>query len=129
MESDTKKILIAEDDSPIALVLEHKLRKGGFDVIHAVDGELCIHHLSESEFDLLLLVIMMPKVNGFGVLEHMQQNDIEVPVVVFSQLNQEEDITRAKELGAQDYFVKSETSLADVVEHIQETLTQSVSPV
>ncbi|MFC1608709.1 response regulator transcription factor [Patescibacteria group bacterium] len=114
-----KKILIAEDDKPMARTMRIKLAKSGFDVTVAVDGEEALEFLSKDKFDLILLDIMMPKVNGFKVLEEMKNRGDNTPVVVTSNLSQSSDKSKVMELGARDYFVKSNTSIFDIVDHVK----------
>lgn len=113
-----KRILIAEDEKPIARALELKLSGSGYEAVAAYNGEEAIEKMEEGEFDLVLLDLVMPKMDGFAVLGQMQANNKKIPVIVLSNLGQEEDIKRAKTLGAIDYFVKSNISLTEVVSYI-----------
>lgn len=117
-----KKILIAEDEKPMANALSLKLRSAGFETTLVYDGESAISALRESPFDLILLDLVMPKKDGFFVLAELKKLNIAVPVIVSSNLSQEEDIKRARELGARDYFIKSDTSLSQVVEKVKQAL-------
>lgn len=117
-----KKILIAEDEKPMANALGLKLRSAGFETTLVYDGESAISVLRESQFDLMLLDLVMPKKDGFFVLAELKKLNIAVPVIVSSNLSQEEDIKRARELGARDYFIKSDTSLSQVVEKVKQAL-------
>jgi DNA-binding response OmpR family regulator len=119
---EKKRILIAEDEKPIAHALELKLSNKGFDVTVVDDGEAAIEILEKNDFDLLLLDLVLPKKDGFDVLAAMQDKNIFTPVIVSSNLSQEEDLDRAKKLGAKDYFMKSNTSIEEVVEHVNKAL-------
>ena len=114
-----KKILIAEDEKPMANALSLKLRSAGFETTLVYDGESAISAARESPFDLILLDLVMPKKDGFLVLTELKKLKITTPVIVSSNLSQEEDIKRAKELGARDYFIKSNTTLAEIVEKVK----------
>ena len=81
-----KKILIAEDEKPMSHALDLKLSKEGFSVVVANDGEATVEALAKDKFDLVLLDLMMPKLDGFKVLETMQANKNRTPVIVSSNL-------------------------------------------
>lgn len=117
-----KKILIAEDDRSVARALENKLKHSGYDVVLVSDGEQAIAALRNVSYDLLLLDIMMPKKDGYGVLEDMKAGNISTPTVVLSNLGQAEEVKKAKALGAKDYFVKADTPLMKVIEIVEKVL-------
>ncbi|PLX28394.1 hypothetical protein C0581_02595 [Candidatus Parcubacteria bacterium] len=117
-----KKILIAEDEKPMAKALELKLNNSGYEAKAVFDGVEAVEALEQDKYDLMLLDLMMPKKDGFGVLEDMKAKKIKVPVIVSTNLSQDADIERAKKLGAKDYFVKSDTPITGVIEHIQKIL-------
>lgn len=116
-----KKILIAEDDKYLASAYRVKLQKSDFDVKIASNGEQALAELKTFKPDLLLLDLVMPQKDGFYVLEQMQSDPQlkKVPVIVASNLGQPEDIDKAKKLGAKDYIVKSNMSLADIINKIK----------
>ena len=120
--TNNKKILVTEDDKPLAKALELKLGHSGFDVTVAYDGDAAIELLKKEKFDLAILDLMLPKKNGFQVLEELQSQGIKIPVIVLSNLSQQEDLKRVKDLGATNYFVKSNTPINDVVEQVKKTL-------
>ena len=115
----SKKILIAEDEVAIASALELKLQHSGFETVIAPDGEVAMTELKAGKFDLVILDLMMPKLDGFGVLEEMKKAGIHTPVIVASNLSQPEDEKKAKDLGAKDFFVKSNVPLSDLVKKIE----------
>lgn len=119
-----KKILLAEDDRFISLAYKDGLTRAGFEVVHAADGVEAIKMLKEFTPDLVLLDIIMPEKNGFEVLEDMRKDEKlkKVPVIVLSNLSQDADIKKGKELGAVDYWVKSNLSMAEVVERLEKIL-------
>lgn len=117
-----KKILIAEDEKAMATALKLKLEKSGFTAVVANNGEDILAKMKKEKFDLLLLDIVMSKKDGFEVLEDLKTHGDKTPVIVASNLSQKEDIKRAKDLGAIDYFVKSDTPIVEVVEHVRRTL-------
>lgn len=117
-----KKILIVEDERPIAQALELKLTRSGLETKTVYDGEEAVKVLKEEKFDLILLDLILPKRDGFVVLNDMKDLNISTPVIVLTNLSQEEDFKRAKSLGAKDYFVKSDISLSKIVSYINELL-------
>lgn len=116
------KILIVEDEKPMAKALELKLKSVGYEPTVVHDGAQAIAHLETQPCDLVLLDLMMPNVDGFVVLEEMKTKAIQVPTIVSTNLSQEQDKERVEALGAVDYFVKSNTSIGDVVEHVKKVL-------
>jgi two-component system, OmpR family, response regulator len=117
-----KKVLVAEDEKPMAHALQLKLQREGFDVDVAPDGEAAMAMLTKGTYDALILDLVMPKMNGFEVLEGIQELTTKPKVIVASNLSQEQDAQRAKGLGADDYFVKSNTPLKDIVEKVKQHL-------
>ena len=117
-----KKILIIEDEKPIARTLELKLSREGFIVRVAANGEEGVVYLTQEIFDLVLLDLVMPKMDGFAFLEQYKTMHLDTPVLVLTNLSQTEDMERAKALGATEFIVKSSTPLAEVVAHIKEEL-------
>ncbi len=122
MEPTKKKILIAEDETAIASALELKFSHEGFEVKIAKDGDEALNLIKTEPFSLVLMDLMMDKKDGFTVLEEMQKNNITIPVVVISNLGQDEDKARAEKLGAIAYFVKSNTPLYEIVERVKGAL-------
>lgn len=118
------RILIVEDEYAIAHTLQLKLQHSGYTVETAPNGQeaLAFFDKDAKTFDLVLLDLIMPVMNGFDFLEALHAKGIVLPIIVSSNLSQEEDIKRAKELGAVDYYVKSEISVNDVVGHVERIL-------
>jgi DNA-binding response OmpR family regulator len=117
------KILIVEDEKPIARALELKLSREGFQTKIVLDGAEALNSLSEENFDVVLLDLVMPKMDGFKVLEEMNKRNIKTKTIVLSNLSQKEDLIKAKEeLGAYDYFVKSDISISDIVKYLKDIL-------
>lgn len=117
-----KKILIAEDDTSLSKALKLKLSSLGFEVEVATDGEDALMHLKKTNYDLLLLDLMMPQVDGFGVLEELKKSKHKPVVFVNSNLSQASDRDKAMKLGADDYLVKSDISLKEIVAKITKAL-------
>lgn len=111
-----------EDEKPIAKALELKLSGSGFDVTVANDGQDALDVLADTSFDLILLDLIMPRVDGFGVLAWLKDHGKKSKVIVLSNLGQTEDIAKAKSQGAIDYFIKSDTPLNEIVARVQKHL-------
>ena len=117
-----KKILIIEDEKPLAHALELKLTHEGFDVVATNSGEEGLRHLEEEHFDLVLTDLIIPGVDGFKILETIQEKKMKMVVMVMTNLNQEEDRKRTQELGATEFFVKSNSPLSEIVENIKKKI-------
>ncbi len=102
------KILLADDAKNIILVLKMSLEKAGYEVMVARDGLIALKLAQEEDPDLILLDIVMPKMNGFLVLEALKDDPetAEIPVIFISAKSEDKDLERAKLLGANDYLVK-----------------------
>ena len=98
------KILIAEDEAPIANLIKTALDGAGYRCVWAADGAAAADKLESQPFDLALLDIMLPKANGYEVLEYCKQ--LEVPVIFLTAKDLLEDRVRGLRLGAEDYIVK-----------------------
>lgn len=116
------KILIADDNKAIAMTLQLKLIQEGFEVKLVENGKEALSLLESEKFDLVILDLIMPELNGFGVLEALKQKNIAVPVIVASDLSQVEDFDRVKQMGAIDFFVKSNMSMTEMTEKIKQYL-------
>lgn len=117
--STTKKILIAEDEKPLAHALELKLTREGCSVTLVENGQEALDALAAGDYDVLLLDMMMPTMDGFQVLEHISQSQKKPTIFVLSNLSLHDDQQRVLGLGAKKYFIKSETSLATIVDEIK----------
>lgn len=115
----SKKILIVEDEEPLARALELKLSHFGFDVRRACDGEEGLSALKKEKFDLILTDLIMPRLNGFLFITKVKAMEIKTPIIVASNLSQDEDIEKAKDAGAVKYFVKATTPIAQLVSEIR----------
>lgn len=119
---EAKKIVLAEDDKFYSKVYKHALEQEGFTVILAMDGEEAISKIKSVKPDLVLLDLIMPKKNGFEVLEDVNEDETlsKIPIVILSNLGQTSDVEKGKGLGAVDYVIKSDKSLADVIAKVKE---------
>ena len=125
--SETKKtVLIVEDDVFLMSLLKNRMESAGFSILAAKDGEEAIKILKEIKPDLILLDIILPGKSGFEVLEEMKSDPqiSNAPVMIISNLGQDMDIDRGKDLGALEYFVKARSSMDDVIEKVGSFLKQ-----
>lgn len=119
-----KKALIIEDDDQIARVYAIKLKQEGIEAIAAVDGETGLKKLATEKPDVVLLDLMLPGKDGFWVLEERNKKaDLKkIPVIVLSNLGQEQDKQRALKLGAANYLVKADLSIKEVMDEVKKHL-------
>lgn len=116
--SGAKKILIVEDEKPLSHALKLKLSHEGYEVSVAENGEDGLKAATDEKFDLILIDIIMPKMDGFAVLAKLKERGSSTKIVVLSNLGQQEDVAKAKDLGAEDYLVKSNTPISRIVEKV-----------
>lgn len=117
MDTNKKKIMVVEDDEHISKVYEIKFAKEGINVVLARDGEEAVVKITAEKPDVILLDLMIPKKDGFGVLEEIKKNPelANIPVIILSNLGQKSDQDRAIALGANEYLVKVDYSIQDVI--------------
>ena len=119
-----KKILLVEDDAALAAVYQSRLELEGFEIKHVANGEEALSAAVEFKPDLIVLDVMMPKIKGFDVLDILRNTPetTNVHVIMLTALSQPKDKERAEELGADDYLVKSQVVISDVVDRIKHHL-------
>ena len=123
---ENKKILIVEDDNFLANAYRVKFAKAGFDVHIARDGKDTLDSLNTFLPNLIILDLIMPVMDGYLVLEEIKKNELwkNIPIIVASNLGQKEDAERAMKLGANDFIVKSDLHLEDLIVKINKLLEQ-----
>jgi DNA-binding response OmpR family regulator len=105
--STTTKIVLAEDNSVLSLLLKFRLEKEGYKLLMAVDGKQAIELIEEHNPELILTDIMMPFISGLEVISHVRNKlDLQTPIIVFSAAGQEEIVLKAFDLGATDFMSK-----------------------
>ncbi len=122
-----KKILIIDDDALIGKLLEVKLaEQSKYEVIRALDGEEGIKAIREQKPDVVLLDLMMPKKSGYEVLEELRRDSLgdDMHIVILTNLSGTSDKDKALKMGGHSFFVKSENTIATIVEHVLQQLTQ-----
>ena len=123
-------ILLAEDDRILRKAGEATLKKKGYTVIAAVDGEDALAKAREHKPDLILLDVIMPKLQGFEVLASLKQDSStpDIPVIMLSNLQEESDIRKAADAGALGYLVKSNVQLDTLTAKVAEVLNRPRQP-
>lgn len=119
-----KKILLVEDDTALADVYQARLELEGLDVKQVNNGEDALSLALEFKPDLILLDAMMPKISGFDVLDILRNTPetTSIKVIMLTALSQPKDKERAENLGVDDYLVKSQVVIGDVVERVKHHL-------
>lgn len=118
------KILIVEDDKFLRETLAKKFIAVGMEVQAGVDGKNGLDILKTFTPDLVVLDLLLPDIDGFGVLTEMKKDPkfISTPVIVLSNLDKADDMQKAKGLGAKDFMVKSNFTLNEIVNRVKTTL-------
>lgn len=107
MTENRKRILLVEDEPNLAFHLQFNLQAEGFDVMPAVDGQIAIRMFDrEGPFDLVILDVMLPELNGFEVAKHIRSKDDQTHILMLTALGREEDRLRGFEAGVDDYITK-----------------------
>ncbi len=124
MNGQKKKILLVEDDMALSAVYRSRLEIEGFDVREANNGEDALCATVEYRPDLILLDVMMPKISGFDVLDILRNTPetANVRIIMLTALSQPKDKERAESLGVDDYLVKSQVVIGDVVARVKHHL-------
>lgn len=119
-----KVILFIEDESALQKTVGEIVRKEGYEMISALDGDLGINLAKAKKPDLILLDLILPKKDGFDVLSNLKQSPEtkSIPIIVLTNLGEMENIDKAIELGATTYLVKSDYTLKEILEKIKTTL-------
>ncbi len=127
---DKKRILLVEDDTALSGVYRSRLELEGFEVKEVVNGEDALSMALEFRPDLVLLDAMMPKISGFDVLDILRNTPEtgDIKIVMLTALSQPKDKERAEDLGVDDYLVKSQVVIGDVVERVKHHLGMSEEP-
>jgi DNA-binding response OmpR family regulator len=120
------KIVVADDDRMFRKAAETTLRRQGYAVTTASDGEEALQLIRAERPDVIVLDLIMPKLQGFDVLQVLKQDSVTaaIPVIVLSSLAQEQDKQEALDLGAVAYFNKTTFSLSELVKQVETTLTK-----
>ncbi len=118
------RILIVEDEEFLVRALKDNFEAEGCAVDVAMNGSEAIKHIRGRRPDLILLDLLMPKQDGFYVLEEVKKSSEWqlIPIIVLSNLGSDSEIKRALDMGADDYFVKSQHPIQEVIEKVKDCL-------
>ena len=121
-----KRILFIEDESALQKTFDEILKKAGYEMIAALDGEIGLRLAKTKRPDLILLDLVLPKMHGFEVLKQLKETPEtkDIPIIVLTNLEGISDVDKAIELGATTYLVKTKYSLQEVVEKIEKALSE-----
>ncbi|MEX1995404.1 MAG: response regulator [Candidatus Saccharimonadales bacterium] len=123
-KTEPKRILVVEDDDSLASVYVSRLKTEGYQAERVADGEDALTSAIRFKPDLILLDIMMPKISGFDVLDILRNTPetSKAKIVILTARGQDSDRSRAMALGVDDYLVKSQVEIADVMAKIKKHL-------
>src|SRR3990167_5798644 len=114
--SGKKRILIVEDEHPLAHALELKLGHEGFETTVCPTGKAGLEEGLKGGHDLILLDLILPEMDGFSVIAGLQEQHIKTPIIILSNLGQDEDRKKAQDMGVVAYLIKSNAPLAEILE-------------
>jgi len=119
-----KTILVVEDDTILRDLISQKLKKDNYEIVEAIDGEEGLKKAKEKKPDIILLDLILPGIDGFGVLEQIKKDPeiAKIPVVILSNLGQKEEIEKGMSLGATDFLIKAHFTLSEIVVKIKKIL-------
>ncbi|MCK5413619.1 MAG: response regulator [Candidatus Pacebacteria bacterium] len=124
--NNKKKILIIEDEEILGTMLMRKISDEGYEVSLALDGEEGLALMKKNKPDLILLDIVMPKIDGFGVMHEMNKTENlnlnKMPVVIISNSGEPVEIDRILKLGVRDYLIKTQFNPEEVLEKVKKYL-------
>ena len=124
MSNQQPKIVIIEDEPLLLKALNIELLDGGFQVYSALDGETGLELIYKEKPDIILLDMVLPRITGFDVLSKIKNDSIikNIPVIALSNRDQKHEQEHAFELGADDYFIKSNTDLSQLIQKLKACL-------
>lgn len=127
----TKKptILLVEDDQMISTMYQTKFSMEGYAIEVAMDGQEGLEKVRSIKPDILLLDVILPKVDGFAILKEMKSDPAtaKIPVILLTNLGQDDDVKKGKSLGADDYFIKSNHTPAEIVQKVASMMKKGKS--
>lgn len=124
MPDQKTKILLIEDEEMLANMYEVKFKNEGYDLIKAADGAVGLEMAKSMNPNFILLDIIMPKMDGFSVLKSLKEDAAtkDIPVMLLTNLGQDEDVQKGKQLGAVGYLVKANVTPSEVVASVQKEI-------
>jgi len=120
------KVLLVEDDVALRDIYSARFTAENYEVVTASDGEMALTQAVKEKPELIILDVMMPKISGFDVLDILRATPEtkDTKVIMMTALSQTADVDKGKSLGADEYLVKSEVTLTDVIEKAKEVLAR-----
>jgi len=122
-DSKKQKILIVEDEKSLSNALKKALITQGYMVEVASDGQLAVQKIQNSTYDLILLDMYLPKVEGLEFLKQKNKLENTTPTIVLSNINEGEEMAMARELGAERYLIKADTSIDELLKIVKNRLS------
>jgi len=124
MTDQQKAVLLIEDEPTLQKTISEILIQEGYKMLNALDGEIGLQMALREKPDLILLDLILPKIDGFEVLENIRKNEAtkDTPVIILTNLENAAAVERALALGAQSYLVKANYELEDVVQKVKQAI-------
>ncbi|MBU1046501.1 response regulator [Patescibacteria group bacterium] len=124
------KIVLIEDDEILSKVIKEELDEAGFKTYTAYDGEAGLKLVKSQKPNLVLLDLMLPKMHGFEVLENLKRSPEteDIPVIILTMLGSDDDIKKGLQLGANDYIVKSQHAVGEIIDSVKEFFAGESKP-
>jgi len=123
-KKETKNVLIVEDDALLAQVLSRVFTEEKFKVVNVMDGLEVMDVAKKMKPDIILLDLILPSLDGFGVLKLLKEDSVtqNIPVIIISNLEEVSDVKSAKVLGAEEYFIKANIQLDKILQFVKKRL-------
>ncbi len=121
------KILIVEDEAALLYALKAELSHNDFEVIEAIDGEKGLQALENQKPDIVILDLLLPGIDGFEVLRRIKSKPEtkDIPVIILTNLGDKENVEKGKKLGADDYLIKTDYSLEEVIKKLKDLVNKT----
>ena len=120
------RVLVADDDEKIAAFIINGLKQAGFAANHATDGEMGLHMATTQSYDVAVIDIMLPKLDGFSLIERLRQQKINTPVIILSAKRSVDDRVRGLQMGSDDYLTKP-FSFSELLARVQALIRRTGS--
>jgi DNA-binding response OmpR family regulator len=126
MDKGKAHILLVEDDVFLSNIYQKKFEMEGFKISTADNGEKGLADAKRKKPDIILLDVLLPKLDGFAVLEKLKEDPAtkEIPVILLTNLGQKDDVEKGLESGAADYLIKAHFKPSEVVDKVKKILRQ-----
>lgn len=125
--STKDKILLAEDEPSLGMILKESMESRGFEVFHCENGESAWDSFQYNQFDLLILDVMMPKLDGFHLAQKIRKSDSYIPIIFLTAKSTTEDVVQGFEIGGNDY-VKKPFSMEELIVRVKALLNRKKNP-